>query len=67
MSQSLKDQGKSRTLLPRSNMIWRLSSRNPLKIRASLGLADHAADAQKRASQSLKDQGKSRTPKGEVP
>ena len=34
-SQSLKDQGKSRTL--KAETLRRLQSRNPLKIRASLG------------------------------
>ena len=63
LSQSLKDQGKSRTL---GVLSVRLSlRRNPLKIRASLGLGipcrKALLDAQ---SQSLKDQGKSRTGAG---
>ena len=59
LSQSLKDQGKSRTSAP--SIIGRRSRRNPLKIRASLG---PLLDTLKMVggSQSLKDQGKSRTP-----
>ena len=37
-SQSLKDQGKSRTIQPHSQARAACKSRNPLKIRASLGL-----------------------------
>ena len=57
---SLKDQGKSRTT-NRVPKRWKSTCRNPLKIRASLGLggAGEAYDTLK--SQSLKDQGKSRT------
>ena len=36
-------------------------SRNPLKIRASLGLGKHCGVGTSEVSQSLKDQGKSRT------
>ncbi len=62
-SQSLKDQGKSRTLRlsPTSKPVW--TSRNPLKIRASLGLSQSLWPLRP-TSQSLKDQGKSRTENG---
>ena len=59
-SQSLKDQGKSRTshiiTLPSGN-----TGRNPLKIRASLGHGSLSDTVESVWSQSLKDQGKSRT------
>ena len=60
-SQSLKDQGKSRTR--RAMCSTKESGRNPLKIRASL---EHYTQPDEctldhRWSQSLKDQGKSRT------
>ena len=58
-SQSLKDQGKSRTL--KAETLRRLQSRNPLKIRASLGLEFLNGRIDSIQSQSLKDQGKSRT------
>ena len=59
-SQSLKDQGKSRTWHPLFGLC--LQSRNPLKIRASLELLDfHYVEGGTSLSQSLKDQGKSRT------
>ena len=58
-SQSLKDQGKSRTLEQAEKQV-NLRSRNPLKIRASLERI-HGAHKGKARSQSLKDQGKSRT------
>ena len=38
LSQSLKDQGKSRTQLGKKVTIQDIRGRNPLKIRASLGL-----------------------------
>ena len=57
-SQSLKDQGKSRTTEGDKYVIN--SSRNPLKIRASLGRGS-ALTLEEAKSQSLKDQGKSRT------
>ena len=59
-SQSLKDQGKSRTSVS-SSFLRRKRSRNPLKIRASLGLSIPASFKITLRSQSLKDQGKSRT------
>ena len=64
-SQSLKDQGKSRTIvyLPSGNTA---RGRNPLKIRASLGLPKGKCyKVCLQGSQSLKDQGKSRTTKQE--
>ena len=58
-SQSLKDQGKSRTGTVGKTRLG--LSRNPLKIRASLGHHLHPAKGRGGQSQSLKDQGKSRT------
>ena len=55
---SLKDQGKSRTSGAVSVL---MRSRNPLKIRASLGPNDKEKTIEYAQSQSLKDQGKSRT------
>ena len=57
-SQSLKDQGKSRTM---TIQVETRRSRNPLKIRASLGLRSALTIERVSRSQSLKDQGKSRT------
>ena len=59
-SQSLKDQGKSRTSAARTSR-GPSRSRNPLKIRASLGQALRRELNLPPVSQSLKDQGKSRT------
>ena len=60
-SQSLKDQGKSRTAYHQADNNAR-RGRNPLKIRASLELLDfHYVEGGTSLSQSLKDQGKSRT------
>ena len=59
-SQSLKDQGKSRTRI-RWKSLSVLPSRNPLKIRASLEPTGFHAMKRYYQSQSLKDQGKSRT------
>ena len=58
-SQSLKDQGKSRT---EGGDYWAgMLGRNPLKIRASLGPWTPLHPGRLCLSQSLKDQGKSRT------
>ena len=64
LSQSLKDQGKSRTRLP-MNTLTVVVSRNPLKIRASLG-HELCGQPYNYVSQSLKDQGKSRTSSSSV-
>ena len=59
-SQSLKDQGKSRTAYHQADNNAR-RGRNPLKIRASLELKKEGKTEVTVESQSLKDQGKSRT------
>ena len=58
-SQSLKDQGKSRTKQNGKTEVT--VGRNPLKIRASLEHGITMDDLERYMSQSLKDQGKSRT------